>query len=1229
MRTTKKILAILLSLCMVVSLTPTLAWAEPSPADQFISDVAAGGTVTLTQNIQLSSPAAVGKDVTVDLAGHTITVGSETTETAVTAFAVTAGALTIRDGSNAKSGKITVTGKGDAYGVTIDGSGGVVLESGSIEVTSLGGDGIDGGARGICANAGSSGSITVKDGTIVAESKSNSTSAYNAYAVGVWANDESSSVNTTTITVTGGSVSAKAASKEAYAVRANGESGGITVTGGYFKAETSDNYTPYAVYASSSTDCSITGGYFSDDKAKSNVGSGYQMTVNEEDATKEAYPYTVVPVEYVTVSAYLSVKDEEPWKTLKVPKGISWNTVLGRGMIQVGTETLDRPDDTDTEGFYGWGLTGDPTEELTPADEFNPGFNAVVQADTSLYAIWLPLITEVDVNSTDSFVEPKAGETAATNLTGQLGIPQDALYSLEFFTSQGGLNPSNFCGWTDQAGGGPSNIQFENNHRYYLMVMANPNQQTIGNSQYPAAMFPMLNTGDMIYIGSNLDTTRITATYDGTEYEPYDRLDSWQKLVFYVPFDIGTAHLTNKLNLHFNGHGSSDRTIQCPADATLYEALKGETDLLNPSDPNGKYVFAGWFADEDFAVRSYMSNSGSGSLFDVDETEVDLYAKWLKVEYIKNVDLIFHTPKVGDYAGQYQSRGVDPQTGEGYLYVTAAFRDKVSGESLDRSDRFKKGTYTAVIDAISILYEDYIKTMMMIEDGGNYDTETMYVFATEDPDFSVKVNNKKVDPSAFRGLNNNFRQQIYPVVGSAVKGATALIINHEFTLTGEEENEVLANAKLTAKKPVAGRKAAAVAPSVTPKDADEFIAGIYPHWYEEEGFGEWNDDYDMPSGYALFTPGTFGTFFEDTFVSGDKYGVVIKLQAKDGYYFMTEEPVGPGPQSGDDEDGDPSEEIGIDLSEITVNGEEPAFAYMTGYTGYTVYVGALLDAEDAQPTPDGPIEYTITIEESEDGIITSSKDKAKKDETVTLTVELKDENNPQEVVVTDKNGNEVPVTKNDEDGSYNFKMPAGPVTVSLKPAQGTNYKDCPKNQTCPIWPFKDSNPKEWYHDGVHWAIDEGIMNGIAADKFAPNDPTTRAMIVTMLWRLEGSPEAEASGFTDLEAGSWYEAAVNWAAANEIVKGYNATTFGPTDPVTREQLATILYRYSEYKGTRGEDFAVDMSKYTDFGDVSDWAVDAVTWCVGAGIINGMTETTIVPQGTGTRAQMATMLMRYSN
>ena len=90
-----------------------------------------------------------------------------------------------------------------------------------------------------------------------------------------------------------------------------------------------------------------------------------------------------------------------------------------------------------------------------------------------------------------------------------------------------------------------------------------------------------------------------------------------------------------------------------------------------------------------------------------------------------------------------------------------------------------------------------------------------------------------------------------------------------------------------------------------------------------------------------------------------------------------------------------------------------------------------------------------------------------------------------------------------------------------------------------------------------------------------------------------------------------------------------TTFGPTDPVLREQLAAILFRYAEYKGTRGEDFAVDMSKYTDFSDVSDWAVDAVTWCVGAGIINGMTETTIVPQGTGTRAQMATMLMRYSN
>ena len=179
---------------------------------------------------------------------------------------------------------------------------------------------------------------------------------------------------------------------------------------------------------------------------------------------------------------------------------------------------------------------------------------------------------------------------------------------------------------------------------------------------------------------------------------------------------------------------------------------------------------------------------------------------------------------------------------------------------------------------------------------------------------------------------------------------------------------------------------------------------------------------------------------------------------------------------------------------------------------------------------------------------------------------------------------------------------------------------CKQDETCPIHKFNDSDPKAWYHDGVHWVLEEGIMNGTGETTFAPNSPTTRGMIVTMLWRMEGEPKAESSSFTDLTQ-DWYIPAVNWAAAKGIVNGYSESSFGPEDPITREQLAAILYRYEAAESGQPID-----SKYTDAGQISDWAVDAMAWANTEGIITGRTETTLAPKENATRAEVATMLMR---
>ena len=130
------------------------------------------------------------------------------------------------------------------------------------------------------------------------------------------------------------------------------------------------------------------------------------------------------------------------------------------------------------------------------------------------------------------------------------------------------------------------------------------------------------------------------------------------------------------------------------------------------------------------------------------------------------------------------------------------------------------------------------------------------------------------------------------------------------------------------------------------------------------------------------------------------------------------------------------------------------------------------------------------------------------------------------------------------------------------------------------------------------------MNGVGNGRFDPAGTTTRAMVVTMLWRLEGEPNATRSaGFLDIPADTWYTDSVAWAAENGIVTGYNASAFGPNDPVTREQLAVILYRYAQYKGQNTGKGVAALNGFDDASQVSAWAVDAMGWAVSGGLING--------------------------
>ena len=176
-------------------------------------------------------------------------------------------------------------------------------------------------------------------------------------------------------------------------------------------------------------------------------------------------------------------------------------------------------------------------------------------------------------------------------------------------------------------------------------------------------------------------------------------------------------------------------------------------------------------------------------------------------------------------------------------------------------------------------------------------------------------------------------------------------------------------------------------------------------------------------------------------------------------------------------------------------------------------------------------------------------------------------------------------------------------------------------------PFGDVKTADWFYNDVKYVYEKGMMAGTAADVFAPNATTTRAMIVTILYRLEGSPAVTGTNaFVDVPAGQWYTDAVSWAAANQIVKGTSATTFAPNDSITREQMAAILYRYAQYKGYDVTKKA-DLSGYSDNSQVSAYAKDALAWANAAKLINGVTNTTLAPQGNATRAQVSAILHRF--
>ena len=195
---------------------------------------------------------------------------------------------------------------------------------------------------------------------------------------------------------------------------------------------------------------------------------------------------------------------------------------------------------------------------------------------------------------------------------------------------------------------------------------------------------------------------------------------------------------------------------------------------------------------------------------------------------------------------------------------------------------------------------------------------------------------------------------------------------------------------------------------------------------------------------------------------------------------------------------------------------------------------------------------------------------------------------------------------------------------------GDTYTEeiAPSSDHCPSKAFADVDPSRWYHEGIDYALTHGLMLGMSQSEFGAELLTTRGQLVTILYRMAGRrASGQTAAFSDTEAGRYYSAAVQWAAENGIVSGYEDGTFRPGDAVTREQLAAILYRYTAYRTGESPAAAGSLQQFADAGQVHAYAETAMCWAVGEGLITGTDAATLDARGGTTRAQAAVILMRY--
>lgn len=278
----------------------------------------------------------------------------------------------------------------------------------------------------------------------------------------------------------------------------------------------------------------------------------------------------------------------------------------------------------------------------------------------------------------------------------------------------------------------------------------------------------------------------------------------------------------------------------------------------------------------------------------------------------------------------------------------------------------------------------------------------------------------------------------------------------------------------------------------------------------------------------------------------------------------------------------------------------------------------------------------ITIINPKNGEVSVSDDWANEDEKITLTITPDKGYVVDKIEIVDDEGDKIDAKKvEDKDNKYTFRMANCDVTVTVtfkeegKTTEDTDKeedKDDESTETTEL-NFTDVKESDWFFKGVEYVVDKGIMSGVSENEFAPSGKLTRAMLVQMLYNMESRPACDAeNAFMDVPVGQWYTDAVIWANDAKIVSGMGEGLFAPNMEITREQMVAMLYNYAKYKGY-DVTASADLSAFADTASVSAWAQPAMQWAVAEGYISGMGDSQLAPQGTATRAEIASVIMRF--